>query len=118
LKLREAVSTLPVEAPPKCRTADMVLSPDRRFLYCSVRTLESFVTYAVQSDGKLRRIQFLPSEGVENRCITLDATGRWLIAANQRSNDVAVLPRDPKTGLLGKQVSRIQIPGACYVLWA
>jgi 6-phosphogluconolactonase len=117
LTLRETVSTLPVEAPPKCRTADMVFSPDHRFLYCSVRTLEQFVTYAVQPNGALRRIQFLPSEGVENRCVTLDATGRWLIAANQRSSDVCVLPRDPKTGLLGKQVSRVQVPGACYVLW-
>ena len=118
LTLRESVSTLPVDAPPKCRTADMVLSHDLRFLYGSVRTLESFVTYAVQPDGTLRRLQFLPSEGTENRCITLDRTGRWLIAANQRSGDVCVLPRDPKTGLLGKQVSSVAVPGACFVLWA
>ncbi|MEZ2347738.1 lactonase family protein [Terriglobus sp. RCC_193] len=118
LKLRESMSTLPLDAPPKCRTADMALSADHRYLYCSVRTLESFVTYAVESNGTLRRIQFLPSQGVENRCITLDSTGHWLIAANQRSNDVSVLPRDPKTGLLSAQTSSIKIPGACYVLWA
>ena len=118
LTLREAVSTLPVDAPPKCRTADMVLSPDRRFLYCSVRTLESFVIYAVQPDGRLRRLQFLPSDSIENRCVTLDATGRWLLAANQRSGDVSVLPRNPSTGLLGKQTSSIAIPGACFILWA
>ncbi len=96
----------------------MVLSADRHFLYCSVRTHESFVTFAVQRDGTLRKIQQLASEGVENRCITLDATGQWLIAANQRSGDVAVLPRDPKTGLLSRQVSRVKVPGACFVLWA
>lgn len=117
LTLRESVSTLPLDAPPKCRTADMVLSPDHRFLYCSVRTLESFVTYAVQSNGSLRKLQFLPSQGSENRCVTLDATGRWLIAANQRSGDLAVLPRDAQTGLLGKQASSVPVPGACFVLW-
>lgn len=118
LTLRESVSTLPLDAPPKCRTADMVLSPDHRFLYCSVRTLESFIIYAVQPNGTLRKLQFLASQGSENRCVTLDATGRWLIAANQRSGDVAVLPRDAQTGLLGKQVSSVQVPGACFVLWA
>jgi 6-phosphogluconolactonase len=118
LTLRESVSTLPLDAPPKCRTADMVLSPDKRFLYCSVRTLESFVTYAVQPNGTLRKLHFLASEGTENRCVTLDSSGRWLIAANQRSGDVSVLPRDPRTGLLGKQVSSVAVAGACFVLWA
>ena len=70
------------------------------FLYGSNRGLESFVVWAVQHDGTLQQIQFMKSQGVENRHILLDATGRWLIAANVRSSDVAVLPRDPKTGML------------------
>ena len=93
LTLKSSLSTLPADAPPKCRTADIVLSPDLRFLYGSNRGLESFVVWAVQHDGTLQQIQFLQSEGVENRHILLDATGKWLIAANARSNDIAVLPR-------------------------
>jgi 6-phosphogluconolactonase len=111
-------STLPTDAPPKCRTADIALSADHRFLYGSVRGLESMVVWAVGRDGRLQQVQFLKVDGVENRCVTLDATGRWLVAANQRSNDVVVFPRDPKTGKLSAPVSSIKLLGACYVLWA
>ena len=110
--------TIPADAPPKCRTADIVLSPDRRFLYGTVRGLESMVVWAVARDGTLSQIQFMKVEGVENRCITLDATGRWLIAANQRSNDLAVYPRDTKTGKLGDRKSSTPLNGACFVQWA
>ncbi len=115
LTLKSSLSTLPADAPPKCRTADMVLSPDQRFLYGSNRGLESFVVWAVQHDGTLQQIQFMKSEGVENRHILLDATGKWLLAANVRSNDVAVLSRNPKTGMLSPQSSSIKVPGACFV---
>jgi 6-phosphogluconolactonase len=111
-------STLPADAPPKCRTADMVLSPDRRFLYGSVRGLESMVVWAVSKDAHLRQVQHTKVDGVENRCITIDATGKWLLAANQRSNDVTVFPRDVKTGMLGAPKSSIKVAGACFVLWA
>lgn len=115
LTLKSSLSTLPADAPPKCRAADIVLSPDQRFLYGSNRGLESFVVWAVQRDGTLQQIQFLKSEGVENRHILMDATGKWMIAANVRTSDVAVLPRDPKTGMLGAQHSSIKLPGACFV---
>ena len=115
LTLKSSLSTLPSDAPPKCRTADIVLSPDLRFLYGSNRGLESFVVWSVQHDGTLQQIQFMKSEGVENRQILLDATGKWMIAANVRSNDIAVFPRDAKTGKLGTQHSSIKLPGACFV---
>jgi len=110
--------TLPADAPPKCRTADIALSPDRRFLYGTVRGLESMVVWSVAADGKLTQIQQFKLDTVENRCVTLDATARWIITANQRSNDVSVYPRDPKTGKVGDRKSSIPLPGACYVQWA
>lgn len=113
-----SVSTLPADAPPKCLAADMVLSPDRRFLYSSNRTLESFVTWSVGRDGALTQVQFVPSSGAQNRQICLDATGKWFIAANVKSNDITVYPRNPKTGMLGTQASSTKLPGACFVLWA
>jgi 6-phosphogluconolactonase len=115
LTLKSSLSTLPADAPPKCRTADIVLSHDLRFLYGSNRGLESFVVWSVQHDGTLQQIQFMKSEGVENRHLLLDATGKWVIAANARSNDIAVFPRDPKTGMMGAQHSSVKLPGACFV---
>ncbi len=118
LTLQSSVSTLPADAPPKCRAADIMLSPDSRFFYGSNRGLESFVVWAVQRDGTLRQIQFLRQDGVENRQIRLDATGRWFLAANFRSGDVAIFPRDARTGQLGPQRSAMKLPGACFVLFA
>lgn len=118
LTLRSTVSTLPAGTQITCYVADMVLSPDNRFLYSSNRRLESFVTWAVQRDGTLRQIQFIKQDGAENRQLRLDSTGRWLLAANVRSGDVGVYPRDPKTGMLAAQHSSIKLPGACFVLFA
>ncbi|MGI4853545.1 MAG: lactonase family protein [Janthinobacterium lividum] len=118
LTQQSTVSTLPADAPPNCHAADMVLSPDRRFLYSSNRTLESFVTFAVGRDGALKQVQFVPSSGAQNRQITLDATGKWFLAANVKSGDIAVYPRNPKTGMLGTQTSSTKLPGAGFVLWA
>ena len=118
LTLKQSWSTLPADAPPKCRAADILLSPDKRFLYGSNRTLESLVTWSVGKDGALQQIQFLKQSGVENRQLILDATGRWLIASNVRSNSFNVFPRDPKSGMIGDQKSMATVPGACFVLWA
>ena len=118
LTLKQSWNTLPSDAPPQCRTADILLSPDRRFLYGSNRGLESLVVWSVESDGTLQQIQFTKQSGIENRQLILDATGRWLIASNVRTNDITVFPRDPKTGMIGQQKSSITLPGACFVLWA
>lgn len=118
LTLKQSLSTLPADAPPKCKAADILLSPDRRFLYGSNRTLESLVVWSVGKDGTLQQIQFLKQSGIENRQLIFDATGRWLIASNVRSNSINVFPRDPKTGMIGEQKSSATLPGACFVLWA
>ena len=55
---------------------------------------------------------------MEHRCLTIDASGKWLAVANQRSNGVTVFPRDTKTGLPGPPASGVKIAGACFVLWA
>ncbi|MGI4757434.1 MAG: lactonase family protein [Janthinobacterium lividum] len=111
-------STLPPDAPPKNRTADMVLSPDARFLYGSVRDSNTISTWAVQRDGTLHPVGAPVKNGAENRCIALDATGRWLLAANVNgSENVTIFPRDPKTGLLSPQSSSTPLPGACMIVW-
>lgn len=114
------VSTLPADAPPKNRTADMALSPDARFLYGSVRDSNTVSAWAVQRDGTLQPVGApAKNSGAENRCIVLDSTGRWLLAANVSGTDnLTVFPRDPKTGLLGPQRSTTPLPGACMIVWA
>ena len=114
-----SVNTLPPDAPAKNRTADMVISPDARFLYGSVRDSNTISTWAIQRDGTLQPIGTPVKNGPENRCIALDTTGKWLLAANVNGTDnLTVFPRDPKTGLLGSQRSSTALPGACMIVWA
>ena len=49
---------------------------------------------------------------MEHRCLTIDASSKWLAVTNQRSNG------DTKTGLPGPPASSVKIAGACFVLWA
>lgn len=48
----------------------------------------------------------------------LDPSGKFLLIANQKSNEIVVVERDPKTGLLGKTVQKLPIdaPGDLQVL--
>ncbi|KAB0571565.1 lactonase family protein, partial [Helicobacter pullorum NCTC 12824] len=38
-----------------------------------------------------------------------DPSGKFLLIANQKSNEIVVVERDPKTGLLGKTVQKLAI---------
>jgi 6-phosphogluconolactonase len=48
------------------------------------------------------------------RNFTLDPTGRWLLAANQRSGSITVFSRNPVNGVLTATSQRIDVPSpAC-----
>ena len=50
--------------------------------------------------GKLEKIQTIPVEGNWPRNFTLDPTGRFLLVANQQSNNITVFRVDEVTGKL------------------
>lgn len=86
-------------------------SADGRFLYVSNRgTANQLLVFAIDPDsGQLAQIQRRSVEGLEPREFSLDPTGRFVLVANQRSNQIVVLARDPATGLLGDVVQRLAI---------
>ncbi|MDD1016048.1 lactonase family protein [Pseudomonas rubra] len=85
------------------------LSADGRFLYVSNRgTANELLVFAVDDkSGKLMQVQRRSVEGDHPREFTLDPTGRFLLVANQKSNQIVVLRRDPRTGLLGDTVQKL-----------
>lgn len=82
------------------------LSADGRFLYVSNRgTASELVVYAVDQDsGQLSLVQRRSVEGSEPREFSLDPSGRFLLVANQKSNEIRVMRRDPRSGELGETV--------------
>ncbi len=78
------------------------LSPDGRFLYASDRAETNHImVYAIEENANLREIQARDSEGREPREFAIDPSGRFMLIANQKSDALVVVQRDPDSGLLG-----------------
>ncbi len=59
--------------------------------------------------GHLKELQRRSVEGDHPREFSLEPSGRFVLIANQKSNEIVVVERDPKTGLLGKTVQKSPI---------
>ncbi|MDD2025892.1 lactonase family protein [Pseudomonas putida] len=82
------------------------LSADGRFLYVSNRgTANEILVFAVgKNDGQLTFVQRRSVEGDHPREFALDPSGKFLLVANQKSNQIVVMRRDLLTGKLGETV--------------
>lgn len=76
------------------------LSADGRFLYVSNRgTANEIVAFSVgKQDGQLTLLQRRSVEGDHPREFALDPSGNFLLVANQKSNQIVVIRRDPRSG--------------------
>ena len=83
-------------------------SPDGRFLYVSDRAEKNrIMVYAIEENDTLREIQQRDSEGREPREFAIDPTGQFMLIANQKSDALVVLTRDPDSGKLGDTVQTL-----------
>lgn len=80
---------------------DIVFDRHAHFAYVADRFDDIIVTFAVSpSDGKLTLLNRTPCGGKIPRHLALDPSGQWLLVANQGSDNIAVLARDPRSGQL------------------
>lgn len=97
----QTVSALPAGAPTKgVTTAEIFCHPSGKWLYVSNRGRNSIAVYAIGADGRLRWQSDEPAQVKGPRGFGIDPTGRWLIAAGQQDNRIAVLKIDGATGRL------------------
>ncbi|MFJ7111396.1 lactonase family protein [Pseudomonas sp. NPDC098740] len=84
-------------------------STDGKFLYVSNRgTANQLLVFAIDpATGHLKELQRRSVEGDHPREFSLDPSGKFLLIANQKSNQIVVVERDSKTGLLGKTVQKL-----------
>ncbi len=92
--------------------ADIHISPDGRFLYSSNREDEHSITiFSIDtSTGLLTLTGHQSTLGLHPRNFVIDPTGKYLLVANQFSNNVVVFNRDASTGLLKYTGNQIIIP--------
>jgi 6-phosphogluconolactonase (cycloisomerase 2 family) len=84
-------------------------SADGRFLYVSNRgTANQLLVFAIDAQtGELKELQRRSVEGDHPREFALDPSGKFVLIANQKSNQIVVVERDPSSGLLGKTVQKL-----------
>ena len=101
LKEIQTAPTLPRDPTTADTGADIHVSPDGRFLYCSNRGHDSIAAFKInQRDGGLTFVAHEPTGGKTPRNFAIDPTGAFLLVANQRSDNIVTFRRDSKTGRL------------------
>lgn len=117
--LLQRISSLPQEFSGTIGAADIHLSADGKFLYCSNRGDANLLTVfrVQQSTGAINPIQFISCGGTMPRNFGIDPSGKWLLAANQASNDVMIFKRNRKTGLLTATGNKLSVPMPVFTGW-
>jgi len=81
--------------------ADIHLSADERFVYGSNRGHNSIAVFSREpNSGKLELIENVSVEGNWPRNFTLDPSGKFMLVANQKSNDITIFKVDKLSGRL------------------
>ena len=80
--------------------AQILVSPDGRFVYASNRGDDSIAIFEVHDDGTLNPLGHTPTGGKEPRNFAIDPSGDWLLAANQNSDTIVTFKRNGESGLL------------------
>ena len=99
----ETVSALPpgVAVPPNFTAAEILVSPDGKFLCATIRGHDSVSVFAVDAKSdRLTFVQNISAGGKVPRGLGLDPTGRWLLVANQKTDNVVEFAVDAATGRL------------------
>jgi 6-phosphogluconolactonase len=91
-------------------SADIHISPDGHFLYASNRGDENNIAiFSIATNGTLMPIAYQSTYGRHPRIFAIDASGQFLIVANQISGNVIVFKRNAQTGLLKKTGKTIKV---------
>jgi 6-phosphogluconolactonase len=97
----QVITTLPTTFTGHSTTAEIAVSPEGRFVYCSNRGHDSVTMYAADPvDGSLTTIGWQPTQGRDPRFIGLDPAGCFLYAANEQGDAIVVFRIDVRSGKL------------------
>jgi 6-phosphogluconolactonase len=97
----QTVRALPENFKGANTSADIHVSPNGKFLYCSNRGHNSIAAFSINAQtGKLALTGYEPTRGKTPRNFAIDPTGTFLLVANQESDSIATSRLDPQTGKL------------------
>lgn len=110
------VSTLPAGFSGESFCADVHVSKDGKFVYGSNRGHNSIVVFAIdQNTNQLTLVQHLGTEGNWPRNFGFSPSGKTLLVANQRSNNITTYRVDTQSGKLTYTGHSIQVAQPVFV---
>lgn len=80
--------------------AEIGISNDGKFVYCSNRGYDTLAVFKVLTDGKLQSVSYVTTYGKTPRHFSITPDDKYLIVANQDSNNLVVFKRDLENGAL------------------
>jgi 6-phosphogluconolactonase len=111
---RQTLSTIPSGSPENI-VADIHLSAAGERLYVSNRGHNSIAVFDVHSDGSLTLVSTRDCGGNWPRNFALAPGGKFMLVANQYSNEVCVLPIPPGGEALGRPIAQASASGASCI---
>ena len=114
LRERQVVETLPSTAS-ESTVADIHVSPLGDRVYISNRGHDSVAIFAVEADGRLARVAIRSCGGRWPRNFAIAPGNRFLLVANQHSDEVVVLPVLSGSEALGAAIARAAVMGVSCV---
>lgn len=121
IKKLQTVATHPDNYTGQAGSADIHLLPNEKYLYVSNRGNENnIVKIEVLENGLLnnKNQHYFSSKGIKPRNFIISEDGKWLLVANQDSDNIAIYKVDPTNGDLidtGNQIN-VSMP-VCLVLF-
>lgn len=88
-----------------------------RFVYVSNRGENTIAVFEVQPDGRVKHIQSVATAGDFPRDFSLSHDQKFMIVANQNTNDLTLMRRDPATGHLATNQTGVPCPEPVQVLY-
>jgi len=111
---RQIISSIPSDSPENI-VADVHISPSGKRLYVSNRGHNSIATFDIGEDGFLTLVSIPLCGGNWPRNFALSPNGKFILVANQYTNEVCVLPILEGKESLGALVARVTVTGASCI---
>jgi len=116
LAVLQTMSTLPKDFDGNNGTAEIVMHPSGKTVYASNRGHDSIAVFKVVGcTGRLESQGHMPTGGQVPRNFNLAPGGNWLLAANQKTNNIVVFKIDSEFGQLVETGKSIEIPAPVCV---
>ncbi len=119
LSLLQNISAAPKGFTGFMGSADIHVSPDGKFLYCSNRGESNSITiFSInKKTGLLTFINNTSTLGEAPRNFNFDPTGNFLLVANQKSDNIIIFKRDKETGLISDTGKKIEVGNPVCLKW-